>query len=93
MSIEYEQPGHSAELLEAAGDKGVILGLLNLDPAAPVETVERIIGRAREAIEVIGAERLRFAPDCGMWFLPRDRAFKKIRSLGLAAATLRGELA
>jgi hypothetical protein len=27
-----------------------------------------------------------------MWFLPRDRAFRKIAALGLAAAALRNEV-
>ena len=90
ISLEYEQPNHQPELLEAAGDKAVILGLLNLDTEAPVETVEHIESRARDAIEVIGPDRLRLAPDCGMWFLPRDHACSKINNLEQAAQRLRG---
>ena len=89
ISLEYEQPNHQPELLEAAGDKAVILGLLNLDTEAPVETVEHIESRARDAIEVIGPDRLRLAPDCGMWFLPRDHACSKIEHLEAAARNLR----
>jgi 5-methyltetrahydropteroyltriglutamate--homocysteine methyltransferase len=89
ISLEYEQPGHTPELLAHAGDKAVILGLLNLDTEAPVETVEHIVARAREALRVIPAERLRLAPDCGMWFLPRDRALGKITALEQAAQALR----
>jgi 5-methyltetrahydropteroyltriglutamate--homocysteine methyltransferase len=92
MSIEYEQPGHSPELLEATGDKGVILGLLNLSMTAPVESVEHIVSRARTAIEVIGADRLRLAPDCGMWFLPREQAYRKISALATAARALQEDL-
>ncbi|NIR61348.1 MAG: 5-methyltetrahydropteroyltriglutamate--homocysteine methyltransferase, partial [Gammaproteobacteria bacterium] len=66
MSIEYEQPGHEPDVLEHAGDKAVILGLLNLAPEAPVERTEHIIERTREALEVLPPERLRLAPDCGM---------------------------
>jgi 5-methyltetrahydropteroyltriglutamate--homocysteine methyltransferase len=89
ISLEYEQPNHQPELLEAAGDKAVILGLLNLDTEAPVETIEHIESRARDAIEVIGPDRLRLAPDCGMWFLPREHAFSKIEHLEAAARNLR----
>jgi 5-methyltetrahydropteroyltriglutamate--homocysteine methyltransferase len=91
ISLEYEQPGHAPELLTQAGDKAVILGLLNLDTEAPVETIERIVARAREALTVVPRERLRLASDCGMWFLPRDRAFNKIKALEAAARVLRDE--
>ncbi|MCS7002057.1 MAG: cobalamin-independent methionine synthase II family protein [Dehalococcoidia bacterium] len=92
ISIEYEQPGHQPDLLPYAGDKAVILGLLNLAPGAPDEPVEHIIRRAKEAMQVIPPERLRLAPDCGMWFLPRERAKKKITNLALAARSLQNEL-
>ncbi len=47
LSLEYEQPGHTPELLERTGDKGVALGVLDLDTEAPVETVEHIVGARR----------------------------------------------
>jgi 5-methyltetrahydropteroyltriglutamate--homocysteine methyltransferase len=90
ISLEYEQPGHIPQLLTHAGKKGVILGLLNLDTEAPVESVDHIVSRARAALEVIAPERLRLAPDCGMWFLPRAHALGKIRALEQAACRLRG---
>ena len=93
ISLEYEQPGHQPELLEHAGDKTVILGVLDLDTEAPVETAGHIAQRARDAMEVIGPDRLGLAPDCGMWFLPRDTATAKISAMEQAAATLRAELA
>lgn len=93
ISLEYEQPNHQPELLEAAGDKDVILGLLNLDTEAPVETIEHIESRARDAIEVVGPDRLKLAPDCGMWFLPRDHACSKIEHLESAARLLRASYA
>lgn len=89
ISLEYEQPGHAPELLEHAGDKGIALGVLDLDTEADVETVEHIVERATAAISVIGPERLRLAPDCGMWFLPRDHATAKITAMELAAQELR----
>ena len=90
ISLEYEQPGHDARLLTACGDKAVILGLLDLSSHA-AETVERIADRAREALEVVPEERLSLAPDCGMWFLPREIAYGKIAALGSASRRLRAE--
>ena len=89
ISLEYEQPRHVPELLEHAGDKGIALGVLDLDTEAAVETVDHIVGRANDAIAVIGPERLRLAPDCGMWFLPREHATAKIIAMELAAQQLR----
>lgn len=90
VSLEYEQPSHTPDLLQHAGDKAVILGVLNLDTEAPVESVDHIVSRARQALEVVPKERLRLGPDCGMWFLPRDKAFAKIQAMEHAAAQLRG---
>ena len=91
ISLEYEQPGHTPEILTRVGNKAVILGLLNLDTEAPVEAVEHIVRRAQAAMQVVPAARLRLASDCGMWFLPRERALGKIRALELAAQTLRDQ--
>jgi len=93
ISLEYEQPHHHADLLEHAGDKTVVLGVLNLATDAPVETVEHIVSRAKEAIEVVGPQRLQLAPDCGMWFLPRATALAKITAMEQAAQVLRAEYA
>jgi len=92
ISLEYEQPRHSPDLLDHTGTKGVALGVLDLDTEAPVETVDHIEQRARDALAVVGPERLRLAPDCGMWFLPRDHATAKITAMEAAAQRLRAGL-
>ncbi len=89
ISLEYEQPGYTPEILTHLGDKAVILGLLNLDTEAEVESVGHIVSRARDALQVVEKMKLRLASDCGMWFLPRERAFGKIANLERAAAVLR----
>ena len=89
ISIEYEQPRHQPDLLEHAGDKCVTLGVLDLDTEASVETVDHVVSRATDAVSVLGPDRLRLGPDCGMWFLPRDHAFAKIEAMEQAAARLR----
>lgn len=91
MSIEYEEPGHTPELLQHCGDKHVVLGLLNLGTTT-VETPDHIAARIRGALEMIPAERLHPAPDCGMWHLAREVAFGKLRSLVLGTEMVRREL-
>ena len=93
ISLEYEQPAHTPDLLTHAGDKTVLLGVLNLDTEALVETADHIADRARAAVEVTGPDRLGLAPDCGMWFLPRESATAKITAMEQAAVSLRSEFA
>lgn len=91
ISLEYEEPAHQPDVLQYCGDKHVILGLLNLGTER-VETAEYIVSRLRAALEVVPAERLHPAPDCGMWHLPRETAFAKLRSLVLGTEMVRREL-
>ena len=88
ISIEYEQPGHGPELLTHARDKSVILGLLDCG-SEDSEVQAHLRTRIREALEVVPAQRLHLAPDCGMWFLPRDAAFAKLQALTQAARSVR----
>jgi|TARA_B100001964_G_scaffold219014_1_gene260718 5-methyltetrahydropteroyltriglutamate--homocysteine methyltransferase len=88
ISIEYEQPRHTAEILEKLEHKVIILGVLNLG-SKEIESVEHITHRIYEALEVVSLDRLHLAPDCGMWFVPRDIAFGKIRNMVLAAGHVR----
>jgi 5-methyltetrahydropteroyltriglutamate--homocysteine methyltransferase len=44
-------------------------------------------------LQHVAAERLVAAPDCGMKYLPRDRADGKLRALVAGAAIVRRELA
>lgn len=91
ISIEYSQPKHRAELLKHCGDKGVILGALDMS-TENVETAQEIAAKAHAALEYVSPERLSLAPDCGMWHLPRTVALAKLRSLVDGAAQVRKEL-
>ena len=62
-------------------DKTIVLGVLDLG-AAEVETAEVVAARLRRALEVVPPERLVAAPDCGMKYLPRERAFAQARGDG-----------
>ncbi len=91
VSIEYSQPGLSPDVLRRLGDKTVVLGCLDLS-TEEIEPAERIAARLRAALEVVPAERLVAAPDCGMKFLPRAVAAAKLAALAQGAAIVRAEL-
>ena len=92
ISIEAAQPGLDLAILRELPGKTILLGVLDLGSAA-VETAEDVAARIRAGLKVLPAERLVPAPDCGMKYLPRDRAFAKLRALAEGAAIVRRELA
>jgi 5-methyltetrahydropteroyltriglutamate--homocysteine methyltransferase len=89
VSVEAAQPDLDPAVLRGLAGKTIVLGVLDLG-AEDVETPETVAGRIRRALEVVPPERLVVAPDCGMKYLPRDRAFGKLRSM-VAGARLVGE--
>jgi len=91
ISIEAAQPGLDLAALAALSARTVIVGVLDLGDAA-VETPERVAARIRAALEVVPADRLVVAPDCGMKYLDRATAFGKLRALAEGAAIVRAEL-
>jgi 5-methyltetrahydropteroyltriglutamate--homocysteine methyltransferase len=80
LSLEAAQPRLDAAVLRDVPDKTIVLGVLDLG-AAEVETPEIVAGRIRRALEVVPPERLVVAPDCGMKYLPRERAFRKLEAM------------
>ena len=54
---------------------------------------EQVAERIRAGLRHVAAERLIPAPDCGMKYMPRERAFGKLRALVDGAAIVRRELA
>ncbi len=91
ISIEATQPGLDLGVLRDLGSKTILLGVLDLH-APEVEAAEQVAERIRAALRYISAERLIPAPDCGMKYLPRERAFGKLRALSQGAAIVRREL-
>ena len=79
-------------MLKELSGKTIVLGVLDLDDPA-VETAGEVAARLRQGLQHIAAERLVAAPDCGMKYLPRERAFGKLRALAEGAAIVRRELA
>jgi len=89
LSLEAAQPDLDPEVLRDVADKTIVLGVLDLG-SAEVETPEVVAGRIRRALSVLSPERLVVAPDCGMKYLPRERAYRKLRSM-VAGSRLVGE--
>jgi 5-methyltetrahydropteroyltriglutamate--homocysteine methyltransferase len=92
VSIEAAQPKLDAAALRALPSKTIVFGVLDLgDPT--IETADVVAQRIRAALAHVPAERLMPAPDCGMKYLPRDRALGKLRALAAGAQLVRAEVA
>ncbi|TME04791.1 MAG: 5-methyltetrahydropteroyltriglutamate--homocysteine methyltransferase [Chloroflexi bacterium] len=93
ISIESAQQNVDLSVLSALKDKQLIVGVIDLSDESPVEDVDTVASRIRNALRFVDAERLILAPDCGMKYLPREKAFGKLSALAQAAARVRSELA
>ncbi len=91
ISIEAAQPNLDLAVLRELPGKTILLGVLNLG-SPDVETADIVAARIRRGLEHVPAERIVPAPDCGMKYLPRERAFGKLRALAEGAAIVRREL-
>jgi 5-methyltetrahydropteroyltriglutamate--homocysteine methyltransferase len=89
VSLEAAQPNLDPEVLRDVASKVIVLGVLDLG-SSEVETPEVVAGRIRRALTVVPPERLVVAPDCGMKYLPRERALRKLEAM-VAGARLVGE--
>jgi len=92
ISMESAQQNVDLSVLKSLSGKTVIVGVIDLGDDAPVESAEVVAGRIREALRLVPPERLILAPDCGMKYLPRTKAFGKLAALAAGAALVRGEL-
>jgi 5-methyltetrahydropteroyltriglutamate--homocysteine methyltransferase len=91
VSLEAAQPDLDPEVLRELPDKVVVLGVLDLG-STEAESAEAVAARIRRALEVVPPERLVVAPDCGMKYLPRQLAFRKLEAMVEGARIVRGEL-
>ena len=92
ISVEAAQPRLDLGMLKDLSNKTIMLGVLDLG-TTEVETAEQVAERLRAGLRHVSAERLVAAPDCGMKYLPRERAFAKLKALADGAAIVRRELA
>jgi 5-methyltetrahydropteroyltriglutamate--homocysteine methyltransferase len=92
LSIETAQSNLDCSVLKSLQDKEILLGVIDLS-SSEVESPEIIKQRVYKALEFIDANKIILAPDCGMKYLPRESAFKKLSNMVLAAEQLRSEYA
>jgi len=91
LSLEAAQPKLDPEVLRVVRDKTIVLGVLDLG-AEDVETPDMVAARIRKALAVVEPEKLVVAPDCGMKYLPRERAFRKLEAMVEGARLVREDL-
>jgi 5-methyltetrahydropteroyltriglutamate--homocysteine methyltransferase len=92
LSLEAAQPNLDPEVVRDLGGKTIVLGVLDL-ASDEVETPEEVAARIRRILAVVPPERLVVAPDCGMKYLPRERALRKLEAMVAGARLVEGELA
>jgi len=92
VSIESAQQRLDPSIVTRLGRKTVILGVLDLADESPVEMPDEVAGRVRAALRHIDPGRLWLAPDCGMKYLGRDVAFRKLCAMVAGRDIVRREL-
>jgi 5-methyltetrahydropteroyltriglutamate--homocysteine methyltransferase len=91
ISLEAAQPNIDLGVLKDLAGKTIILGVVSIDDAT-TETPEEVAARIRSAMSYVAKEHLIPAPDCGMKYMSRDVAFRKLQALVQGAAIVRSEL-
>jgi 5-methyltetrahydropteroyltriglutamate--homocysteine methyltransferase len=90
--IESMQQHVDLAMLSLLPHKRIVLGVIDLDDNAPVETPEAVAAQIRAALTHVTPERLMLAPDCGMKYLTRATAFAKLCALVDGTKIVRREL-
>ncbi len=91
LSLEAAQPELDPEVLRVLPSKVIVLGVLDLG-SSTVETPAAVAARVRAALRVVPPDRLVVAPDCGMKYLSRERAFAKLEAMVAGARLVSDEL-
>ena len=92
ISMESAQQNVDLGVLRSLSGKELIVGVLDLADNSAVEHVDTVVNRIKNALRFVDAQRLIVAPDCGMKYLPRDKAFGKLCALAGAAERVRQEI-
>jgi 5-methyltetrahydropteroyltriglutamate--homocysteine methyltransferase len=93
ISLESAQQHVDLSVLQSLNRKQLIVGVIDLSDESPVEAIDTVVARIKDALRFVPADRLIVAPDCGMKYLHREKAFGKLAALSAAAAKVRAELA
>jgi 5-methyltetrahydropteroyltriglutamate--homocysteine methyltransferase len=80
LSLEAAQPNLDASILSDLRSKTILFGVIDLGDEA-VEKPAVVAARVERALAVVGSDRLVVAPDCGMKYLPRERALRKLEAM------------
>ena len=84
ISIEDAHRYNDEEIFEDFKNKKLILGLIKI-ASSKEETEQEIEQRIKAVLRYIDKERLIAAPDCGLGFLSRELAIKKLTTMVNAA--------
>jgi 5-methyltetrahydropteroyltriglutamate--homocysteine methyltransferase len=71
--------------------KEIAVGVIDVKDET-VETPAIVAKRIRQALKFIPPERMWIVPDCGMKFMPRDRAYGKLKAMVEGTRIVRKEL-
>ena len=88
VSIETAQSKLDCRALAPLAGKSIMVGCIDLEDPA-VETPEMVVARIEKALPHVAKEDVILAPDCGMKYLPRERAIGKLQAMVRAARILR----
>ena len=91
VSIEAAQPQIDLSILKNFSSKIIILGVIDLGDSS-VETPDIVAQRIRDALNYVPPSRLILAPDCGMKYISRDVAFRKLSAMVNGSKIVREEL-
>jgi len=72
-------------------DKEIGVGVIDVKDET-VESPQVVADRIRQALKYIPAEKMTIVPDCGMKFMPRARAFGKLKAMVEGTRIVRKEL-
>jgi 5-methyltetrahydropteroyltriglutamate--homocysteine methyltransferase len=92
ISLESAQQNVDLGVLRSLASKTLIVGVIDLSDDSPVEDQATVATRIRKALEFVDPQRLMVAPDCGMKYLPREKAFAKLLAMTRAASQVRAGL-
>jgi 5-methyltetrahydropteroyltriglutamate--homocysteine methyltransferase len=81
FGLDFVAGPQNGELVpELPGDKVLQAGIAD-GRATRLEAVEELAGRVNDLAELVSLERIWIAPSCGLEFLPREAAQRKLRRL------------
>lgn len=87
ISIEDAHRHNPSSLFGLFEKSSLIVGFVTV-ASSRLEPVEEIRARMKDILEVLPADRVIAAPDCGLGFLGRELAMKKLKNLSDAAKSV-----